>query len=107
MAGHVGITIAEARQSRAWTLRDLAGRAGLSIAMIHAVEHGSPASLATYAAIAQALGLEPRLALVDPRKRAATVRAEDPVHAAMGELLAARLAGYGFPVAIDEPYQHY
>jgi hypothetical protein len=25
----------------------------------------------------------------------------------MGEVLAARLAGYGFSVAIDEPYQHY
>ncbi len=75
--------------------------------MLHAVEHGSPASLETYAAIAGALGLEPRLALVDPRKRAATARAEDPVHAAMGELLAARLARHGFAISIDEPYQHY
>ena len=25
----------------------------------------------------------------------------------MGEMLAARLAGHGFPVSIDEPYQHY
>jgi hypothetical protein len=75
--------------------------------MVHSVEHGSPASLETYAAIAVALGLEPRLDLVDPRKRANTSRAEDPVHSAMGELLAARLAGHGFSVAIDEPYQHY
>ena len=75
--------------------------------MLHAVEHGRPASLETYAAIAGALGLEPRLALVDPRKRSASGRAEDPVHAAMGEMIAARLAGHGFPVSIDEPYQHY
>lgn len=75
--------------------------------MRHAVEHGGPASLETYAANAVALGLEPRLDLIDPRKRAATARAEDPVHAAMGELLAARMVGHGFPVAIDEPYQHY
>ena len=107
LAGHVGITIAEARHGRTWTLRELARRAGVSASMLHAVEHGSPASLETYAAIAAALGLEPRFALVDPRKRTATVRAEDPVHASMGELLAARLAGHGFTVAIDEPYQHY
>jgi hypothetical protein len=75
--------------------------------MVHAVEHGGPARLETYAAIAVALGLEPRLDLVDPRKRSASGRAEDPVHAAMGEMIAARLAGHGFPVSIDEPYQHY
>ena len=75
--------------------------------MVHAVEHGSPASLETYAAIAVALDLEPRLALIDPRKRATATRAEDPVHAAMGEMIAARLATHGFTVAIDEPYQHF
>jgi hypothetical protein len=75
--------------------------------MIHAVEHGGPASLQTYASIASALGLEPRLDLVDPRKRAATARPEDPVHAAMGEVFAARLAAHRFSVAIDEPYQHF
>jgi hypothetical protein len=75
--------------------------------MVHAVEHGRPASLETYAAIALALGLEPRLDLIDPRKRATAARAEDPVHSAMGELGADRLAGHGFGIAIDEPYQHY
>jgi transcriptional regulator with XRE-family HTH domain len=55
LAGHVGITIAEARESRTWTLRELAGRSGVSTSMIHAVEHGKPASLETYAAIAGAI----------------------------------------------------
>jgi transcriptional regulator with XRE-family HTH domain len=107
LAGHVGFTIADARQSRRWPLRELARRSGVSASMIHAIEHGSPASLETYAAIATALDLEPRLELVDPRRRATTARAEDPVHSAMGEVLAAQFADHGFPVAIDEPYQHY
>jgi transcriptional regulator with XRE-family HTH domain len=107
LAGHAGMAIAEARKGRRWTLRELARRAGLSGSMIHAIEHGSPASIETYAAIAVALGLEPRLDLINPRKRTNTARAEDPVHSAMGELGAARLAGYGFSIAIDEPYQHY
>jgi transcriptional regulator with XRE-family HTH domain len=107
LAGHIGITIADARRGRAWALRELARRAGLSVSMVHAVEHGSPASLETYAALARALDLELRLDLIDPRKRATTARAEDPVHAAMGEMIAARLAGFGFTIAIDEPYQHY
>jgi ribosome-binding protein aMBF1 (putative translation factor) len=106
LAGHIGIMIAEARRGRNWSLRELARRAGVSTATIHAVEHGSRASLEVYAAIADALDLELNLALIDPRKRA-TVRAEDPVHAAMGEMIAARMAGHGFRVAIDEPYQHY
>src|SRR5260221_9066950 len=101
------MVIADARRNRRWTLRDLAGRSGLAVSSLHAIEHGRPASLETYAAIALALGLEPRLGLIDPRKRASTVPAEDPVHAAMGEMIAARMAGHGFTVAIDEPYQHY
>jgi transcriptional regulator with XRE-family HTH domain len=88
-------------------LRDLAVRAGVALGTIHAIEHGRPASLETYAALALALGLEPRLDLIDPRKRTSTARSEDPVHSAMGEVLATRMAGHGYPVAIDEPYQHY
>jgi len=107
LAAHAGLVIADARRARRWTLRDLARRSGLALSSLHAVEHGRPATLGTYAAIAFALELEPRLDLIDPRKRSASGRAEDPVHAAMGEMLAARLAGHGFPVSIDEPYQHY
>jgi transcriptional regulator with XRE-family HTH domain len=107
LAGHIGITIAESRRRRSWTLRELARRASVSPSMVHAIEHGAPASLGTYSAIALALGLEPRLDMADPRRRTNAARAEDPVHAVMGECLAARLSGHGFAVAIDEPYQHY
>jgi transcriptional regulator with XRE-family HTH domain len=107
LAAHAGITIADARRRRHWTLRELGDRAEISPSMVHAIEHGSPASLESYVAISAALDLELRLDLVDPRKRATTAKAEDPVHSAMGEVLATRLAGLGFPVAIDEPYQHY
>ncbi|MBA2381066.1 MAG: helix-turn-helix transcriptional regulator, partial [Chloroflexi bacterium] len=55
LAAHVGITIAEARRRRRWTLRELAARAGVSASSIHAIEHGRTASLETYAAIALAL----------------------------------------------------
>ena len=85
----------------------MAELAGLSVSFVHAVEHGKPASLEGYAAIAGALGLEPMFDLVDPRRRAASWSAEDPVHAAMGEAIAERLAPYGFVVALDDPFQHY
>ena len=107
LAAHAGITIADARHRRQWTLRELADRADVSVATIHNVEHGAPASLQTYSAIAVALGLEPRLDLIDPRRRAPTSRAEDPVHAAMGEAEARQLGGHGLQVAVDEPYQHF
>lgn len=101
------MTIADDRRRRAWTLRELAARADLSVSALHAIEHGRPAGLQTYAAIAQALNLELRLDLVDPRKRAASARDEDPVHAAMGEAIASRIASYRFEIAMDEPFQHY
>ena len=75
--------------------------------MVHAIEHGAQASFGTYAAIGDALALQLRVDLVDPRRRASAQRAEDPVHAAMGERIAAQLIGKGVPVALDEPYQHY
>jgi transcriptional regulator with XRE-family HTH domain len=106
-AAHVGLVIGDARGARHWTLRELAHRTGLAPSSLHAIEHGRPASLGSYASIARALGLELRLELFDPRKRTPTARAEDPVHAAMGEMIVARMAGHGFRVAIDEPYQHY
>jgi transcriptional regulator with XRE-family HTH domain len=95
------------RTRRRWTLREVAGRAGLSVAAVHALESGVPASLETYARVFSALGLRAELRGVDPRRQTTIARDEDPVHAAMGELEAGRLAGLGFPVSIDEPYQHY
>ena len=58
--------------------------------------------------MAIALGLRPSLRFETPRAgipRPGTTR--DVVHAAMGECEAARLAGLGLRVAIDEPYQHF
>jgi len=108
LAGHIGYQIADTRRSRRMTLRELSRRAGLAVSSAHAVEHGRPASLATYAALARALAMDLRLDLFDPRRRSSVaVRAEDPVHAAMGELEARQLTTAGRVVALDEPYQHY
>ena len=107
LAGHIGLLIADARREKRWTLRQLADRTSLAASSLHAIEHGRPATLASYAAIATALGLNLRLDLVDPRLRARTVRAEDPVHAAMGEIFAERLSGPLADVSIDEPFQHF
>jgi hypothetical protein len=106
-AVYLGIVIADARRSRDWSLRELAARAGMSVGGLHAIEHGRAASLATYVALGRAIGRELHVDLVDPRRRASTMRREDPVHAAMGEMLAARLSANGMVVAIDEPYQHF
>jgi transcriptional regulator with XRE-family HTH domain len=107
LAGHMGVVVRDARSARRWSLRELSRRAGLSPAMVHKVESGRAASLLTYARIATALDLQPRLELVDPRKRANTARSEDPVHAAMGDVEARRLIPFGRTVALDEPFQHY
>jgi len=107
LAGHLGVVISDARRTRHWTLRDLSERCGLAVSSMHAIEHGRPASLSSYAAIAAALGLDFRLDLADPRVRAHSVRADDPVHAAMGEVLARRMPTERVQVAIDEPFQHY
>lgn len=106
LAVYLGIQITEARRARGWPLRELARRAGISVSGLHAVEHGQPARLETYDAVARALGRELRAELIDPRRRRST-RPEDPVHAAMGEAIARRMAGRGHVVAVDEPYQHF
>jgi hypothetical protein len=85
-----------------------AAKAGLSVAAVHNVEAGRVASLETYIRLAEALGLRLELLLADPRRRpAAAGRQKDVVHSAMGELGASKMGSYGFPVGIDEPYQHY
>src|SRR5919107_1478672 len=107
LAGHLGVTIREERLRRGWGMREVALRSGLSLGGLHAIEHGRPASLATYAALAATLGLEPSFELIDPRTRRRVVRQEDVVHAAMGELVARQMRMNGFDVAIDDPFQHY
>src|SRR5262245_9426376 len=107
LAGHAGMLIRHRRTARGWSLRELADRTGLSAGFLHGVEGGDEASLSSYAAIAQALGLQPILDFIDPRNRGRAGHAADPVHAAMGTMLAARLAVARFSLALDEPYQHY
>jgi transcriptional regulator with XRE-family HTH domain len=102
------VALREERRRRDWTLRELAGRAGVSVAAAHAAESGDRVSLEMYASLAHAFGLRLDLTAVDPRRRAGpSARIQDPVHSAMGELEAARLRSLGYTVAIDEPYQHY
>ena len=107
LAGHLGMVARDERLRRRWPLREVARRANLSISFVHGIEHGRPASLAAYAAIAAALGLKPAFELLDLRRRPVVARQEDPVHAAMGEAIARRMASFGFEVALDDPFQHY
>ncbi len=104
-----GSRIRAERQRRRWSLATLAERAGVSRSAAQAAESGKHASLEMIVALSAALGLSVELDLVDRkrRERLSSVRSEDPVHAAMGELEARRLRGHGFNVALDEPYQHY
>jgi hypothetical protein len=108
MAGSIGQALRGERLRRRWTLRQLAAAAGVSASLIQRLEAGDRGSLEAYARVATALGLRPELTAVDPRKRSDWApRQEDPVHAAMGEVVARRLRSRGFTAAIDEPYQHY
>lgn len=108
LASTVGQTIHDERLRRRWTLRHLADRAGVSAALLQLLESGEPVSLETYARATTALDLRAELLALDPRQRQRAGRgAQDFVHAAMGELEASRLRSNGFPLAIDEPYQHY
>lgn len=104
-----GSRIRAERDRRGWSLATLALRAGVSRSAAQTAESGKHASLEMIVALSAALGLSVELDLVDRKRRdrLTSLRSEDPVHAAMGELEARRLRGFGFPVAIDEPYQHY
>jgi transcriptional regulator with XRE-family HTH domain len=105
----VGSRIREERLRRRWTLRDLAGNAGVSAPAVHAVENGR-GSFELVVALASALGLSVELALVDRKRRdrlAQANRAEDSVHAAMGELESGHLRQLLLPIGTDVPYQHY
>lgn len=110
MAFEAGQRIRDERTRRGWTLREVAGRAGVALAVVHGVESGDTASLESYARLGTALGMRPSIALVDDRGRSpagARSEAEDFVHAAMGEAEARALARTGRTIAIDEPNQHY
>lgn len=104
----LGAAVREERRRRGLSLRNVARAAGVALGTAHAVEAGRICSLDTYVRLADALRLNAEFQLVDPRRREpATRRAEDPVHAAMGEAEAALLRGLGYKVGIDEPFQHF
>lgn len=108
MSATAGQDIRNERRRRQYSLRDLADRAGVSVAHLQDLESGAAVSLETYARVTTSLDLWPDLTASDPRKRQPTQRLEqDFVHAAMGELEAKRFRTHGYGVAIDEPYQHY
>jgi len=105
----LGSRVREARIARRWTAQDLADRAGVSRGLIYLVEAGESASTEAAVRLVTALGLRLEFGLVDPRRRVdqRPVRMADPVHSAMGEFEAGHFRRLGYPVGLDEPYQHY
>jgi transcriptional regulator with XRE-family HTH domain len=99
--------VREARLRRRWTTERLAAKAGVSRTLVYLVERGERSTIETYARLGAALGLRLEASLDDPRSRVRPPRAEDPVHAAIVDLLAARYAAQGRLVTADEPFQHY
>jgi transcriptional regulator with XRE-family HTH domain len=102
-----GRAVREERLRRGWTLHDVAVRAGVATTVVQRIEAGQIASLESYVRVAVALGLRPELLMADGRAKRMARSHADLVHSAIGEAIAARMAGHGFGVAIDEPYQHY
>jgi transcriptional regulator with XRE-family HTH domain len=101
--------VRDARIARGWSATELAKRAGMSTAFVYLIESGRSGSAEAAVRLATALGHQVEIDLVDP-KRATTGRTDlsvDFVHSAIGEFEAGRLRQIGFPVGMDEPYQHY
>jgi transcriptional regulator with XRE-family HTH domain len=102
-----GGEVRAARRRRRWSCDRLADEAGVSRTLVYLVERGEPTTLETYARLGAALGLRVELTFGDPRAKDRPARAQDPVHAAIVEMLAARYAAQGRIVAVDDPFQHY
>lgn len=122
VATRLGALIRTERRGQDLTLATLAEMAGVSTSSTHAVEGGRRATLGMYVRLVRALdkrlvidlgdlrGTDPvipaeGLSAIVGRPQSATGR--DIVHAAMGELEAARLLAHGRPLGIDVPWQHY
>lgn len=103
----LGAQVRAARVRRRWTTERLALEAGTSRSLVYLVERGDTTTIETYARFGAALGLRFEVSLEDPRTKARPGRAEDPVHAAIVEALAARYAAQGRLVGADEPFQHF
>ncbi len=103
----LGFSIRSERRRRRLTLREVGAIAGVDHSTVHYVEVGRPASLEVVERIVRALRLRLEVTIVDPRRRELGARSIDPVHSAMGEIMAAHFQGLGFGVGVDEPFQHY
>jgi transcriptional regulator with XRE-family HTH domain len=101
-----GQTIRDERHRRGWPLRELARRAGISVAHVAAVESGQAASFETYVRVVHALGMKASLDITNPRRRADRP-SQDFVHSAMGELELAVLRRSGVEFRLDHPFQRY
>jgi len=104
--GVLATGIGEERRLRRLSLRQVGAMADVAASVVHEAESGGDVSLDSYVRIAAALDMRVD-ATATPTRRRTTDRSSDLVHAAMGELEAARLRSVRFPVAIDEPYQHF
>ena len=107
VAAELGSSVREARLRRGWSVRDLADRAGVDPSEVYRLESGRVGSIGGYARLSGALGLRLEAQLDDTRRRDRASRTEDPVHSAMGDFQASHLAAVAFPVAVDEPFQHF
>jgi transcriptional regulator with XRE-family HTH domain len=107
LASGTGDSLRSERVRRRLTLAQVADRAGISRALVQWLETGHPVRLESYVRVSLALGLRLELGVTNPRRRRGRASQEDPVHAAMGEVIAARMSSHGFAVALDEPFQHY
>jgi transcriptional regulator with XRE-family HTH domain len=104
----VAIDIGDARRSRRWSMAHLARLAGVSRTVVVDLEGGRTCSVEAVYRVCGALGLRLELELVDSRKRAdQPIRTADSVHSFMGEFEARHLRALGYPIGMDEPYQHY
>jgi transcriptional regulator with XRE-family HTH domain len=103
----LGGQVRAARIRRHWTTERLAHEAGVSRSLVYLVERGEPTTLETYARLGSALGLPLEVSMEDPRAKPRPGRAEDPVHASIVEMLAARYYAQSRLVMADEPFQHY
>jgi transcriptional regulator with XRE-family HTH domain len=106
IALEIGGEIRAERIRRRVTIRELAARCGLSRSEVQRLESGLPGTLTSYTRVTTALGLRVELHALDPR-RTTPIRLQDGVHAWMGDAEASVFQGYGLPVRLDEPFQHY
>jgi len=54
----VRLRIRELRKQREWSMRELAKRAGVRYATVHALEHGADPQLSTLVKLARAFGVK-------------------------------------------------